>query len=96
MYVIEWITTNSQSGTPRAYLSEICIDKLTSNKYWDIELKLDSISVISEVAPYPGWFDDIYWLMKLLNNKTNQMLKKTWADISKTVNKKQLSGELFE
>ena len=39
--VCDWITTNFQSGTPRAYLSEICIDKLTSNEQRVIELKLD-------------------------------------------------------
>ena len=54
-------------------------------------MKLDSISALSEIAPYYGKLDDVFRLMKKLNIKTNRMWETTWVQLSKEINRKKIS-----
>ena len=53
-------------------------------------MKIDSISTISEIVPYFGYFDDTYKLMKRLNRATNKMWNKTWNKLSELVNRRKI------
>ena len=54
-------------------------------------MKLDSISALSEIAPYYGKLDDVFRLMKKLNIKTNRMWETTWVQLSKEINRNLIS-----
>ena len=54
-------------------------------------MKLDSISALSEIAPYYGKLDDVFRLMKKLNINTNQMWETTWVQLSNEINRKKIS-----
>ena len=54
-------------------------------------MKLDSISALSEIAPYYGKLDDVFRLMKKLNINTNQMWETTWVQLSKKINRNLIS-----
>ena len=54
-------------------------------------MKLDSISALSEIAPYYGKLDDVFRLMKKLNINTNQMWETAWVQLSKKIKRKLIS-----
>ena len=60
-----------------------------------IKMKLDSISVISEISPYFGYLDDAFRLMKKLNMKTNKDWNKTSYQLSKHIKRKTFSIQNF-
>ena len=57
-------------------------------------MRLDSISMITEIAPFYGDLDDVFRLMKRLNIKANMMWDKIWVQLSNKIKRKRVEIEI--
>ena len=57
-------------------------------------MKLDSISTIAEIAPFYGYFDDVYRLMRRGNRKMNRMWDSISVKLLEGIGKKLINTNL--